>query len=202
MGLNGDEKMFRILVQHLGIEGQMVNVPGVPLKSLNILKERIDYLALGHFHKQYTINDWIFNPGSSEPVSSVDFRFKRGIFLVGFQKRTEGGYNKDIKIINLHNRIHKNEMIYINKFFDKRKELCDFIITQLKKRISSYQYWNIDNAMNPVLILTLRGIKPSNRCIKNNCYLNRAIYDALPVIDVKIYHKYNKIMKSLENYLS
>ena len=33
----------------------------LPLKAAGI-----DYLGLGHIHKQYDVEDWIFNPGSLE----------------------------------------------------------------------------------------------------------------------------------------
>ncbi len=68
--IDKDDGLFHILLQHFGIEGQMENVPGVKLEKIQFLKDRVDYLALGHYHKQFTLNQWIYNPGSSEAVCS------------------------------------------------------------------------------------------------------------------------------------
>lgn len=76
-----EKNLFNILLLHFGIEGQMENVPGINIEEILHLKHRIDYLALGHFHKQFILEEWIYNPGSSEATCSMDHSFKRGVFL-------------------------------------------------------------------------------------------------------------------------
>ncbi|MFX0145607.1 MAG: exonuclease SbcCD subunit D, partial [Candidatus Hodarchaeota archaeon] len=92
--------LFNILIQHFGIEGQMENVPGIKLENIQHLRHRVDYLALGHFHKQFILEDWIYNPGSSEAVCTMDTSYKRGIFLVEISKKLEK-FEKKVKIIQL-----------------------------------------------------------------------------------------------------
>src|SRR6056297_3290931 len=80
---------FNLLMMHFGIEGQVSNKFGLDVtnQDLNKLKEKVDYLALGHFHRQYSLpseNPWIFNPGSLEVVEMEEVyeQFNRGAFMI------------------------------------------------------------------------------------------------------------------------
>ncbi|NJR65991.1 MAG: exonuclease SbcCD subunit D [Leptolyngbyaceae cyanobacterium CRU_2_3] len=73
-----------ILLFHHGVEGQISRYQGalrypelLPLKQAGV-----DYLALGHIHKSYTLDGWIFNPGSTEINSIEEANFERGVYLV------------------------------------------------------------------------------------------------------------------------
>lgn len=73
-----------ILMLHQGMEGQISRYSGalhysevLPLRSAGV-----DYLALGHIHKNYEIENWIFNPGSIEANSVEESRYARGVYLV------------------------------------------------------------------------------------------------------------------------
>jgi DNA repair exonuclease SbcCD nuclease subunit len=49
------------------------------------LCEGLDYIALGHIHKNFTINNWAFNPGSLEATTVDESRLTRGAYLVTLQ---------------------------------------------------------------------------------------------------------------------
>ena len=73
-----------ILLFHHGLEGQIARYSGalrygevMPLK-----KAGVDYLALGHIHKSYEEDGWIFNPGSLEANNVEESQFQRGAYLV------------------------------------------------------------------------------------------------------------------------
>ena len=73
-----------ILLFHHGLEGQIARYSGalrygevMPLK-----KAGVDYLALGHIHKSYEEDGWIFNPGSIEANNVEESQFERGAYLV------------------------------------------------------------------------------------------------------------------------
>jgi len=73
-----------ILMFHHGLEGQIARYQGalryadlLPLKQAGV-----DYLALGHIHKSYTEEGWVFNPGSTEANSIEESSFDRGVYLV------------------------------------------------------------------------------------------------------------------------
>jgi exonuclease SbcD len=73
-----------VLMFHHGLEGQIARYAGalrysdlLPLKAAGV-----DYLALGHIHKQYAVEDWVFNPGSLEANNIEESRYERGAYLV------------------------------------------------------------------------------------------------------------------------
>lgn len=73
-----------ILMFHHGLEGQIARYQGaLRYADLLPLKEAgVDYLALGHIHKNYNEGGWVFNPGSIEANSVEEARFDRGAYLV------------------------------------------------------------------------------------------------------------------------
>ncbi|WP_421654532.1 metallophosphoesterase family protein [Leptothermofonsia sp. ETS-13] len=73
-----------ILMFHHGVEGQIARYQGALRYSdlLPLKQARIDYLALGHIHKNYAIEGWVFNPGSLEANSVEESQFERGAYLV------------------------------------------------------------------------------------------------------------------------
>jgi DNA repair exonuclease SbcCD nuclease subunit len=78
-----DERRFNIMMLHTDVEGQLNRpIPGLPVAKLNELKGHVDYLALGHTHKNFAIDDWIFNPGSLEACNVEEFFHTRGAYLV------------------------------------------------------------------------------------------------------------------------
>ncbi|MDX2272639.1 MAG: exonuclease SbcCD subunit D [Cyanobacteriota bacterium] len=73
-----------ILMFHHGLEGQIARYQGA-LRYADLMPLReagIDYLALGHIHKSYTVEGWIFNPGSLEANSIAESEFERGAYYV------------------------------------------------------------------------------------------------------------------------
>ncbi len=73
-----------ILLFHHGLEGQIARYAGALRYSevLPLKQAGVDYLALGHIHKNYEIDGWIFNPGSIEANSVEESRYARGAYLV------------------------------------------------------------------------------------------------------------------------
>lgn len=73
-----------ILLFHHGLEGQIARYQGALRYSdlLPLKRAGVDYLALGHIHKNYELEGWIFNPGSLEANSIEESGFKRGAYLV------------------------------------------------------------------------------------------------------------------------
>lgn len=75
-----------VMLFHHGLEGQIARYSGA-LRYADVLplKEAgVDYLALGHIHKNYSIENWIFNPGSVEANSIAEGQDQnpRGVYLV------------------------------------------------------------------------------------------------------------------------
>ncbi|MFX1302666.1 MAG: exonuclease SbcCD subunit D [Promethearchaeota archaeon] len=196
-----DNGLFNILLQHFGIEGQMENVSGIKLEDIHPLRHRVDYLALGHFHKQFVLEDWIYNPGSSEAVCSIDNSFKRGIFLVEISKKFEK-FVKQVKKIRLINRKYLWVTINFNFEIRNKNDIEPYLNEKLS---SSINYLNYDlhpsNPQMPVLYLILKGKKPSKSCKINEKDLRRKLCNTFPIIDIKIYQKFESSLTTLDNYI-
>ncbi|MHA1512116.1 MAG: metallophosphoesterase family protein, partial [Promethearchaeota archaeon] len=204
-GITQNDGCFHILLQHFGIKGQLKNVPGIPLYKVKPLKDRIDYLALGHYHLQFRIGGWIFNPGSGEAVSSVESNYKRGIFLVEISKESDqrNQFSVDVKNITLKNREHLWYTIYLPQIFHMEHDVISFITEKLMKKFSN----DIENrilspSQMPILYLVLRGNKPlfsGNLDLKS---LQETILKRFPVVTTRIYEKYVEKIKTLETFIS
>jgi len=74
----------QILLLHHGLEGQIARYEGALRYSelLPLHHAGIDYLALGHIHKNYSLEGWIFNPGSLEANTMSEYDIPRGAYLV------------------------------------------------------------------------------------------------------------------------
>lgn len=75
---------YTIFIAHSGVEGVLAEeAGGLRHRDLARLRPHVDYLALGHIHKPYSFDNWIFNPGSPETCSlrEVDWP-QRGYYLV------------------------------------------------------------------------------------------------------------------------
>lgn len=83
IGENRRKGAFHILLLHTDVEGHQTHpIPALTLDNLRELRSVTDYVALGHTHKHYEIDNWAFNPGSLEVTSIDDYRETRGAFLV------------------------------------------------------------------------------------------------------------------------
>ncbi len=194
------DENFKILIQHFGIEGQMENVPGLKYKSVLPLKEKINYLALGHFHKQFVIDNWIFNPGSSEAACSIDYSYRRGVFLVRIDK--EKKYKPKVISINLKNREIVWKTLSLKFYFTKTKSLTDFILNTLKREIRDSDLENRkDYHRSPILYLKLLGIKPQTFSAKDKKIICSKMIEEFNFADVKIHQKFGESFTKLDTFI-
>jgi exonuclease SbcD len=75
---------YRLLTMHTGIDGEVPRIQGLPtMAQFQTLRQHVDYLALGHVHKPYTHDGWIYNPGSTETCSAEESQWDdRGYYYV------------------------------------------------------------------------------------------------------------------------
>ncbi len=75
---------YTIFVAHAGMEGVLPgHMGGLSHRQLAPLRPFVDYLALGHIHKPYEFDGWIYNPGSPETCSLDEVSWpERGYYLV------------------------------------------------------------------------------------------------------------------------
>ena len=74
---------YRVLLMHTGIEGIVPQMHGLPTYEQFLpLRGLVDYLGLGHVHKQYSRDDWMYNPGSTETWGAEESAWDRGYYVV------------------------------------------------------------------------------------------------------------------------
>ena len=75
--------LFNILMLHTDVEGQINRpIPALSVAKLKELKQLTGYIALGHTHKRFDVDNWAFNPGSLETCRIDEYKEERGAFLV------------------------------------------------------------------------------------------------------------------------
>ena len=78
--------VYRLLVMHTGVEGIVPQLHGLPTRAqFEPLRGLVDYVALGHVHKQYCIEDWLYNPGSTETWGAEESAWDRGYYAVAVE---------------------------------------------------------------------------------------------------------------------
>jgi len=200
-GIVKDDGNYHILLQHFGIKGQMEHVPGVNYERIKHLKESVNYLALGHYHLQFILDDWVYNPGSSEAACSSDFSFKRGIFLVSIYK--EDKYLKNVEKIQLSNRTYRWEHIYFKIEFRNKEKMYEYVIQKLKRSFDLNNGYNSDlnKTQIPVLFLVLKGKKPCYKCKIDTKELTQIVCEKLPVVDARIYQKFSNFLTTIDTFV-
>jgi DNA repair protein SbcD/Mre11 len=77
------EGAYNVMMLHAEIEGQLNRpIPALSSNKLLQLREGINYLALGHIHKNFVIEGWAHNPGSLEAATIDEYKEVRGAYLV------------------------------------------------------------------------------------------------------------------------
>ncbi|AGK60396.1 DNA repair exonuclease [Archaeoglobus sulfaticallidus PM70-1] len=109
---------FTIFVSHIGVEGYVKNMYGcIGSSKLHRLRGRVDYIALGHVHKAFVEDDFIFNPGSLEICDISEVDYDRGVFIVEFDGEVR---------YSLRNEFYKPRDFLIAKYRFKDRSFDDF----------------------------------------------------------------------------
>ncbi len=194
-----------ILVMHMGISGQDEDEYGVDLSdvALKALKDKVDYLAIGHYHKQYklpTDDPWIYNPGSTEVTSGKEI-FKpvdRGVFIVEFHDKGI----KSVRAVNFANGIPvtKGELPNrrfvkialsvehegISTFDDTLALILDHPALRFLKKAAPDSAINISDLNIPVLFLLLDGSVPYSMMDFNTRKIKEELERNLAVVLVRV----------------
>ncbi len=88
---------YTIFLAHTGVEGVLAHDSGgLSHRQLAVLKPYVDYLALGHIHKPFEIDGWIYNPGSPETCSFTEAAWpERGYLIVEVDTEAAAGADND-----------------------------------------------------------------------------------------------------------
>ena len=75
---------YRVLMMHTGVDSVVPRIQGLPtMAQFQPLHPYVDYLALGHVHKPYEFDGWMYNPGSTETWGAEESAWEdRGYYFV------------------------------------------------------------------------------------------------------------------------
>jgi DNA repair protein SbcD/Mre11 len=146
-----------VLMFHHGLENQIARYSGALRYSelLPLKQAGVDYLALGHIHKQYAYEGWVFNPGSLEANSVEESMFDRGAYLVEIGAN---GINAELKtdytqrpIVRLKLQTRGSELL---------EELEERAIAEVQQAVASEL---IPTDKQPIVELRIEGMVGFNR---------------------------------------
>ena len=99
---------YRLLMLHTGLEGIVPRMQGLPtMAQFRPLRPFVNYLALGHVHKPYEFDDWMYNPGSTETCGAEEAAWEdRGYYFVEIDTDTPRNIPDETHPALYHRAIH------------------------------------------------------------------------------------------------
>jgi exonuclease SbcD len=75
---------FTILMLHAGVNGMAEEFGMIDRSQLDVVREKVDYAALGHMHRSYVVDGWAHNAGALEnwDLGEVRYGDEKGYWLV------------------------------------------------------------------------------------------------------------------------
>lgn len=177
---------YTVLITHAGVEGQMPNMPGgLTFDQLAPLRPHVNYLALGHLHKPYSVDEWIFNPGSLETCSFDEIQYARGCYIV------------EVDEVGQHVVMHEQNLQRPFFSIDVKADLCptsealqDAVITRLReeRRTIQRQVAAIEDETRqlPIVRLVLRGNLTFDRAGLDLDALRKVMREELEALYVRV----------------
>ena len=142
---------YTVLMFHHGLEDQIARYKGA-LRYSDLLPLRtagIDYLALGHIHRNYSIENWIFNPGSLEANNIEEGSYDRGVYLV---ELTPSGTKASLKQVYRQRSIVRLQIVTRGE--ESEAELTELAVSAVETAIAQRQLVPSDN---PIVELRIEG---------------------------------------------
>jgi len=147
---NRREGAFHLLMLHTDVEGHQTHpIPALSLSALKELRSVTDYVALGHTHMHYEIDNWAFNPGSIEVTNISEFRERRGVFVVDVDEQNNVSARH---IEDYHYRPFQRLSFEVDRFADT-KELTAAALQKMSREARTAE----DGKPAPIIEITLRG---------------------------------------------
>jgi len=207
------EEEVSILMMHFGINEYDERKTGIDFSpKLQELNEKVDYLALGHFHNQYIVpdkNPWIYNPGSLEINDIVDTRTDRGAFLVEvFENKKvevkkllcENGNTSDALAIPNRRFLVPNPINISEK--NTFAEAQEFVLDYLQKYgvpLKSDKNLDKSNLDLPVIYITIRGVVGYSQLEVDLLKLKQRIREKFDILGLRMS---NKLISTMEQEIN
>jgi len=171
---------FAIVIAHAGLEGQLPRYSGtLTYNDLAPLYERVDYLALGHIHKPYEVENWIYNPGSPETWNIEEVAWpERGYYVVEIEPGSDPGHKAEL-IATPRRPFHRLRLPV--DVLEEPNAVYDAVRTLLRRKDRE-----IARDPAPVVELTLTGVLAFNRFDLDLDYVEGIVQDAISPLLVRV----------------
>ena len=176
-------KKFTVLMMHAGINRLVGQEMGdISLEQLLPLKGLVDYVALGHIHNKYILEDLFYNPGSIENIRIKDGKRSddKGYFIVSYQNK-----QKDVQFIKSKQRAIHNIQIKLEN---------NLQIEEVERYLLNYDYSCEENA---ILEITICGNVPFNPYLINFDYIKEALIKKYNLLYIDINNLINIVTNEM-----
>lgn len=172
---------YTIFVTHAGVEGVLPDKGGLSLRQWSLLRPYVDYLALGHIHKPYNFDGWIYNPGSLESCAINETAWpERGYYLVEVNTdgaRTEGEARHRVELrANQRRTFHR--LIVKTDLLNTPELLCDHCRELFQRKARDVGARRVVADQRPVVEVQLHGVLPFDRSALDLRVLEQLVIEA------------------------
>ncbi len=156
---------YTIFMAHAGVEGVLPDQGGLSHRQWSVLRPHVDYIALGHIHKPYSFDDWIYNPGSPESCSVTETVWEeRGYFLVNVDTAcSEAEPRKHSATLHANPRRTFHRLTIKTDLMQSPAELYEHSREFLQRKARDLGVQRLSTAQRPVVELQFTGVLPFER---------------------------------------
>lgn len=153
---------YSIVIAHAGMEGVLPEQGGLSHREAAVLRPHTHYLALGHIHKPYEFDNWIYNPGSLENCSLTEADWPdRGYYLVDVDT-SRSGVKHDARLkTNPRRPMHRLSMK--TDLLTTPQALLDHAGELLRRKARQLGAQRATDETRPIVELQLTGVLPFDR---------------------------------------
>ncbi len=187
---------YSIFVAHGGVEGVLADqAGGLSVRQWSVLKPGVNYLALGHIHKPYSFDNWIYNPGSPETCSVTEADWSdRGYYLVNVDTAVDfaavADAGQDADPVRHRATLHANKRrVFCRLAFkvdhvDSPVDLETQVGEYLLRKALDLRVDRLGEGDRPVVELQLTGVLPFDRSALNLEMIETLIHEAFAPLHV------------------
>jgi DNA repair exonuclease SbcCD nuclease subunit len=193
---NADGIKYRLLTMHTGIDGMVSRVQGLPtMGQFRQLRDYIDYLALGHIHKPYELEGWIYNPGSPETCSAEEIQWDdRGYYYVQIDTDQSERCTDPAQKVSRHHAIRVKTQrrpflrheIQVDSL-DDPQSLYAQLLEYCRRQSTKYR----SKEERPLVQISITGTLNFDPGALNHSYMEEMVREALQPLHVRIDNRTN-----------
>ena len=183
---------YRLLMMHTGVDGVVPRVQGLPtMAHFQSLRRHVDYLALGHVHKPYEFDDWIYNPGSTETCGVEEAAWEdRGYYFVEIDSVAQSGDASPSKHHASHLVSKRRPFARLEVRVDglsEPNEVYNRLETYCRRERSRYE----GDALRPLVQAQLIGTLAFDAGSLDIAYMEKLVYDLFEPLYARIENNTN-----------